>query len=68
MFQLMTEKGNHVKTRRKLETLWVEHDQLKVDLRQKLQELEVAMAQQGKYVQQQCVGELWKFRGSVKGH
>ena len=48
MFQLMTEKGNHVKTRRKLETLWVEHDQLKVDLRQKLQELEVAMAQQGK--------------------
>ena len=41
IFQLMTEKGNHVKTRRKYESLWVDHDQMRVDFEKKIREVEV---------------------------
>ena len=36
----MVEKGAQVKLRRQLETLWVEHDQMKADLQAKVTELE----------------------------
>ena len=39
--QLLSEKEGHVKTRRKFESLWVDHDQMRVDYETKIKDLEV---------------------------